>query len=86
MKRCDTNGDGKIGVEEFELYYYYYILLHKARAVAHEAADAGPSAPEEFSTARAMKKFNRLDADSDGFVDGDEVTRGPWRVKHVPRW
>ena len=89
LRRCDKNDDGVIGVAEFDAYYKVkaeeMARFHKARAAAHnskvpETSPAGGASKkdaatpdERFSTARAMKKFNQLDSDGDGFVDGDEV-------------
>ena len=38
-----------------------------------EEASAGVGAGMEFSSARAMKKFNQLDKNQNGCVDGNEV-------------
>ena len=77
MQRIDTDGDGRITLEEFK-------VPQERRFAMLDADGDGVITPEEFS-ARPMARFAERDADGNGVLEGEELARrgeGPRRHRH----
>jgi hypothetical protein len=69
MQRVDTDGDGKITLEEFK-------VPEQRRFAMLDADGDGVITAEEFG-ARRMARFAERDADGNGVLEGDELPSRP---------
>jgi len=77
MKRCDKNGDHSIDQDEFTAYYAHiakemdlFVLEAAIRQGKHLSHLRNESKFAEF----AREKWEKLDADKDGLLSGDDLT------------
>jgi len=89
LKRCDTSGDGVIDQEEFEVYFkktsasilkFQEIMISKKKKEKKEPVPETVLTPQDekklkFLSIRAQTKWEELDHDGSGYLEGDEILR-----------